>query len=305
MKKISIILIGGLLIFSSHSFLEESPTQKPVSAKSENWLLKEVLKVSDIYNTPFTDEVHPKEARRSMSRVINGLTYNVRRYNHGLAHAVRQAYLAKNIVLELRNKASTGKLAEFLQKLDKAEADSFIKKVQLLALYYRAGRQNEYSPSGGSAQEKARFDENMRAGAALFKEAAKKSQFFENDEEINKFAEALFHYEYQRQEKEFDGITAFVDQILYAAHILDLRRVTALWNRPPEGPKEMLKVISETLGFGGEVNEAVEKLNDFSGKYLKATGDRDAWSNRLTLSNEFFYQAYDPEMMLIKLDRVR
>lgn len=303
MKKLSLIIIGLFYVLSYSALSTELSDQE---SQDYNQLLKEVLKVSAIYNTPMKDEVHHKEAKRSMSRVINNLEYDVVRYNHGLAHAVRQAYLVKQIVHEmLKLEDETNALGNFLKKEDPKTISPFIKKLQLLALYYRAGRENEFSPSGGTEEEKARFDENMRAGAELFKNAAQESNLFENDDDINNFAEALYHYEYKRNEKEFNGITRYIDQIVYAAHLLDLRRVTAPWNKPPDGPQEILPEISEILGFSGDVNNTVKTLDNISEKYLKATGDRDAWDYRRTLSDEFFFQAYAPELMLIKLNQVQ
>jgi hypothetical protein len=67
----------------------------------------------------------------------------------------------------------------------------------------------------------------------------------------------------------------------------------------------MLKIISEILGFGSEVDPVVHKLNDYAGGLLKATGDRDAWDNKKALSDNFFYEAYAPEFMLMKVDAVK
>lgn len=284
----------------------QTQTQAQDSANNQDaWFLKAVLKASAIYNTPYKDPSHKGEPRRTMERTINNLNYKIARYNHGLAHAVRQAYMAERIINELRDDESIKTdLARFLRKLSDDEQDIFKDKVMLLALYYRAGRQNEFSPSGGTEEEKARFDENMREGAKLFVTAALDTGLFEDDEEIQVYVEPFFHYEFDRQGKKFKGIAQYIDQILYAGHLLDVRRVNASWNKPGKGPKEILPLVSEALGFNKRVLPIVKRLSQYSGKLLKATGDRDAWVKRITLSDEFFFQAYAPELMLIKIKSI-
>lgn len=284
--------------------LENMPPECPKGgspeAKDACWLLNQVRQVSTVYNTPYKDEPF-----RKISRKINGIVYVVQRYNHGLAHAVRQAYLAKRIVEELRDDPSSStELAFWLKEKDPATIRALIKKLQLVALHYRIGRENEYSPSVAEPHELARFDENMRAGAKMFKKAAIRSGAFRNRHEIAVFTEPLFHYEYKRKEKGFKGDAKFIDQIVYAAHILDVRRVPApSWNKPSDAPV-FLAQIAEILGFSETDTSLVQKLTNYVEKLLLATGERDAWKTRHTLADEFFIQAYDPEMMLIKLNDI-
>lgn len=283
------------------SYVENTgPIRTSTFSASDKKFLDDILTASETYNREYADPVAKGEPRRKMTRQINGLLYQVNRYNHGLAHGVRQAFLAKKIVTELRRLNTTKN--ELVTWLKQQDEQMFIEKVKRLALYYRIGRENEFSPSNGTDDEKARFDKNMHTGAALFKTMASKSGMFDDEQDIDNFATALFHYEFKRQEKSFEGDTRFIDQIVYAAHILDLRRVNASWNQPPEGPEWAHTEISEILGFHGKVLPVIKTLTEYSGKLLLLTGDRDAWRRRGWLSDDFFFQAYSPELMLIKLN---
>ena len=276
-----------------------------VSAQASNplseenlWLLDRAKEASAIYDKPYEDQPEKK-----ITRVIDDQTVTVYRPNHGLAHAVRQALLARNIIKELRDLKDDkheSRLLDWIKSKSQEDINKLMKKVELAALYYRAGRENEYSHSQGTPKRKARFNENMRNGAKMFQKAAQESKIFDSEQEIEDYMQAFYRYEYDELKKKLTGDSKFLDQLLYAVHTLDLRRVPSTWNRL--GIRSIrLKQIAKILGFGLVELDFINKLDDISKEYLLASGDRDAWAGRQKYSKEFVRQAKDPERMVSRL----
>jgi hypothetical protein len=258
----------------------------------ELWLIDRAHEVSALYNKPYKDQPEKK-----VKRVIHNKEYVVYRPNHGLAHGLRQALYVKDIVKELRDPLNTHNLALWVQKKSDEDFEKLTKKLALAALYYRVGRENEYSNSRGTEKMKARFEENMRNGAQLFKKAAQSLELFDNEEEIQDFMNAFYHYEYKNKKEEMPKKSKPIDRILYAAHILDVRRVAVSWNNISARPKR-IKEIARLLGLS---EEKIQILDNKVAKYLEATGDRDGWQERGRYAHRFMLQANDPEMMMRKI----
>jgi hypothetical protein len=259
------------------------------------WLLEQANEARNIYDKPYEDQPEKK-----VSRVINGQKVTIYRPNHGLAHAARQALLARHLITGLRKDLKKeSKLSQWIKNKSPEEIAKLKRKVELAALYYRAGRENEYSHSKGTPERKARFNENMRNGAKMFQKAAQKAKIFESESEIEDYMEAFYRYEYDDLKKELSENSKFIDQILYAVHILDLRRVPSSWNIPETRPMR-LKQIAKDLGLSEDI-DLIKKLDELSKEFLLATGDRDSWLDRKKYAREFILQARDPERMILRL----
>lgn len=271
--------------------------------ENSRWLLDRAQEANLIYKTPYKDEPWLKQ-----ERWINGKFYTVNRNNHGLAHAVRKAFLIKNIVQEMRAApAKTSLIAEWLQKKSPEEINKLIKKLELAALYHRAGRENENSRSSGTQFEKDRFDRNMRSGALLFKDAAQKSGIFENEAEIEDYMQPYSRYELQQKRIPLTGDAKYIDQILYTTHILDSKRVNADWNdltKKPSIKSDRLLKLADTLGYGYVNLPLIEKLDKLATRLLEVTGDRDKFQERTNYSDDFFIQAHDPELLVTTIRKV-
>lgn len=293
-------------IFFIASFIASSLASEPASlSKDDEWLLNEALKVNNIYKTPYENEPWMK-----ISKVIDGKTYVVNRNNHGLAHAMRKAFLIRKII-ELLSAHPEGKVALWLQQKLKSDKD-LLKKLELAALYHRAGRENENSRSDESEAIRNRFDKNMRNGADMLRKAAKETGIFKDDAEIENYALPFSRYELQEKKIPLTGDAVFVDKILYATHILDSQRVNADWNDLSKNPDEKEKrktKITDSLGYltpAGSRPSATtikigQELSDLASRLLKVTQDRDKFENRTTYGTEFYLQAHDPKRMIEKI----
>ena len=82
------------------------------------------------FEQPYQDEQY------DTSRIINNIMYIVHRPNHGVAHSIRQGFLARDIVYLL---ASHNKWL-----LNELQSDKHFKiKLAILASFQRSGRQSD------------------------------------------------------------------------------------------------------------------------------------------------------------------
>jgi hypothetical protein len=132
--------------------------------------------------------------RDVVNRNIKGVSHTVERYNHGLAHGLRQGALAKDIFdilahLELqRGNFEIDGLLDWVQK-KKGEGDSFLAKLEMAACFQRSGRQMEGSSSAiPNLYKKYELQDGVN-----FQKAAVTSKIFQDNFEIDLFKERPLH----------------------------------------------------------------------------------------------------------------
>ena len=211
-----------------------------------------------------------KDEQSSIRRVIRGREYVVERPNHGLAHSLRQAALATDIVVTLARQkhsrcASLRGMAVWAH--DCIRDESRVRLLQLAAAFQRSGRQSEVS----SSKDPALYALYEEQDVANFRRVA--TNYFPK-KAVARFARAI------RWNTHDDPIA----RVLHAAHVLDLRRILSF---------DADRIRSDTarilvgLRCSTAVKSIVDLLWDMSGQYLVETGDRDLVSQR-RVSDLFF-----------------
>lgn len=290
----NLLLLFPLFIFTASFAADLSDENR--------WLLDEAKKVNKIYVKAYIDQPW-----QFIERYINNKLYRVERPNHGLPHALRKALLMRAIVNELKKApAANNPLAQWIQSFPPEELAKQMKKLLLAALYQRIGRESEINRRTASAEDKARFDQNMQNGALVFKKAAQESGLFKDDEEIQRYMDSYMRDAIKDRgdyNRIFTGETKFIDELLHTIHILDSRRVNQDWNdiaKKPEIKDERIRSLGHSLGFNKDL-APVERLNDLSEKYLEITGDKDKFKGKTTYSDIFFILSHDPDLLFEKL----
>jgi hypothetical protein len=234
-------------------------------------------------------------------RCIGTTVYVVERYNHGLAHSLRQGALAKDIFTALLNSSTFGNpeadslIAWAAQK--QKEDPQILEKIEMASSFQRSGRQSEIS----SAVDLAKYKQFELQDSVNFTKAARMTDLFQNPEEIQVFAEAILWSNPGILPDA--GDLKYLRRILHAAHTLDLRRIP-VWSaaRMKADAAEQLFGISTNTA---SMEQLIEALWDRSGQYLAATGDRDCVLQKKHLSDRFFIQTADPQQMALAIHQIR
>lgn len=256
-----------------------------------------------------------KEGRLADRKIvhINGSSYAVERYNHGLAHGLRQGALAKDIVQLLARlkkerhvfgyKESNDLLTWVHEKTTGKNPNNFIKKIEMAAAFQRSGRQKECS----STNDPDNYKKYEMQDTVNFRSAASQSSLFKEDKEIplQVFEEAILWSNKGALDENANKDLKYIRRILHAAHTLDLRRM-------PEFDGKRIKQDALNQLFGAAVNipmiggykRITESLWKRSGDYLHVTGDRDLAQNRTRLHDKFFLQSNYPSTMVEAIHQV-
>jgi hypothetical protein len=89
------------------------------------------------FQRPYTDS----DYMSSISRNIDDTTFTVYRPNHGVAHSLRQGFLARDIVTILLQRSDLNLHSSILYY----HTESFSTRVSILSSFQRSGRQSEVS----------------------------------------------------------------------------------------------------------------------------------------------------------------
>jgi hypothetical protein len=126
---------------------------------------------------------------QKIERRINGVRYLVNRYNHGLAHGLRQGVLARDILDLLRSMKSAYGALDHTDLNDLADwvhskRDTTLEhQVQFASSFQRSGRQSEAS----STHDLERYKRYELQDALNFRKAALASPLFTKRDEIKIF----------------------------------------------------------------------------------------------------------------------
>lgn len=256
----------------------------------------------------------PSFGAHTVKRTINGVAYKVERYNHALAHGLRQGALAKDLfdyLATLPKDESTKAIHGLLDWVEekKALGSLFLQKLEMTSAFQRTGRQSEASGTANPELYKVYEDRSIR----FFQKAAVESvDFGFTTEEIRSLTKGIKWVNYPSPEPDYESREKlpnderYFKAILHAAHILDLRRIPQF-----NGEQVKHEFILELLGMQALslpkalTDEMVEILWDRSRQYLEATGDRDLVLKRKSVQDHFFIQTAHPELMVHAVDQVR
>lgn len=268
----------------------------------KQWSLKVMQHVKPYFLSAYAEG----QAANKAVRWIKGSCYIVERYNHGLAHGLRQGALAKDVFELLAylksNNPEIKALLNWVQQKTKTENHSdFIKKLEMASSFQRSGRQSEATSSNNNIF----YKKYELQDAINFRIAAQKSELFANDLEIKVFEEAiLWSNPGTLNENESDDLK-YLRRILHAAHTFDLRRIPSFSEkRIKQDGLNQLFGRNARLSANDSYEKIVEVLWERSGDYLKATGDRDLVYKR-KLQDEFFLQSKHPSRIVDAIYNVR
>jgi hypothetical protein len=201
------------------------------------------------------------------------------RPNHGLCHGIRQGLLALRLVDILTLNATPNSAIHELNN-----SSNFRFNIQCAASFQRTGRESEIGKSQDpklySTYESSSVNDCM--------------EFLGNEE----YSEAI------RRES-----NTIIAKIIHCAHLLDLRRI-------PHFDKNRIKDNFLKKLFGGEETrmrlDIFNELWDYSGRLLKACGDRDSvmcrcgcYSNRKLYSIRFVKLSNDTDRLVTVLTGVQ
>lgn len=292
-------------LFSSGHFLFNICSNQSKCAEEKQHTLKVMNAVKAHFLSPYKDGGFWVKTTRQ----IKGVGYVVNRFNHGLAHGLRQGALAKDI-LEIISGMQTkyglldhpelNEMAVWIHSKMLADKN-FMYMVEFAASFQRSGRQSE----GPSSQDMEKYKQYERQDAVNFRNAANSSGLFKNEEDIKVFEEAILWENKGELNEESIVDLKFLRRILHAAHTFDLRRMPSF-----NAEKIQSDGIQQLLGSKISLIETKHShqiqraMWGRSGEYLRVTGDRDL-NLRPTLSNVFFYQTANPKIMVEAIQQIR
>jgi hypothetical protein len=307
----------------------EVPLQSTASQELRYAIAEEV---NQYFGKPYTDL--GEREKEKVSEVINNQSVTIYRPRHGLAHGMRQAFLAIDIVTVL-NKidaqntplSNEGKaLVEWVQRKFK-EDPHFIEKIEMLSAFQRTGRKSEATES----KSKNLFFGYLVADAVNFKKFAEKHKgtLFASDTEIkiyynafiptpdsdlfkdatirNRITSLVNHYKLNNQLTNAELVDVKqLNKILLASHWYDLKRLPAYQAENKKDACNML--FGEKEPKDNIIMNVCNNLWERSGEYLDATGDKNFNMNqtiRKEYATKFYILSKDPKALVDALTEAR
>ena len=236
--------------------------------------------VNKYYSRPYRDEDH------SSSWIVNGKKIIVNRPNHGLAHGIRQGLLAvrlcRLLVSDFEYTGFGNKLRKWLQKQYNRDK-FFLQKVECVAAFMRTGRESEIA----STENPKLYREYERNSCQHFIEYAKLQNIYACNEEICNWSQCIPWEDSNNKD------IRYIQRILRAAHLLDLRRINR-FNIARIKSNVYKELFASTENLGMKIIETMWKQE---GLYLEASGDRDVVSQK-GYSNKFAVLSSNPEQLV-------
>lgn len=291
--------------FSSIILFSAPPV--PLEKMSEdrlNWSREVAYLVNDFFSRPYEDAWDKSDSFYALKCGDGNVVF---RPNHSLAHGMRQAYLAVDIVLIFRqangslftDSKNGERFISWIRQRLKSDLN-FLKKVEMANAFQRTGRKSEIS----RGQDKEKYESYLRADKENFStkvtDYVGQGKLFKDSDEANLFRDAIVTKFDEKPANVSDDLY-FLSKIFFAAHLFDLRRL------PNFDKGQLYREISAQL-FGTTApnepeKEIFNKVWSKAGDYLAATGDRDMddpvkndWNKDV-----FCAQAKDPGLMATAL----
>ncbi len=287
---------------------QSAPLSTPLTAIDSDrfeWSMKVAEAVNHYFNLPYSD-AKPDSNYYALQCPDGSFVY---RPNHSLAHGMRQAYLAVDIAVFLKNShdkqlSNHGKAFYDWVQSQFSKDPTLLKKLEFANAFQRSGRKSELSRD----QNPEKYEEYLRSDQNNLQEKVGdfigSGKLFKDQDEVDTYKGAIV--------KVFDIVPQnihtdlyYLSKICFTAHLLDLRRL------PHFDKEKILRKIS--LQLFGTVNptevesQIIEKLWNRAGDYLEATGDRDMDNpKKYTWDSQVFSaQAHNPRLMIHALQMAR
>lgn len=327
MKSLNRALAIVLLFSSTLSFAAEFDSQIPAlewwTATMANVVNRHFGKPYKLdlglFGLPSSNVKHKKIVDEGTGQLKK---YTVYRIKHGLAHGVRQGFLALDIVnlleesWDTHNSFSCESSNEFMIWVkNKTSRDQYFRhKLFAAAVFQRTGRESEASSSSNPKLYFKYERSDVKNFLEYFGGPGLKFHLFSSKTEMDLYADAIrwsTESETKTQQYSPDQLIElkYLRKILHASHTLDLRRL------PHFDPKRIFASVASDL-FGEktidkhswEIVELYKREGEFvatlwerSGTYLKVTGDRDVVENRTEFGDDFFVLQNFPPQLAINL----
>lgn len=271
---------------------------------ADKWSAKLSLEVNKHFKNEYEDDKNIFKHKKNINiihREIDKKKYTVNRKRHGLAHGVKQGFLAVDIVKALQSsyKKSTSyfniKRGNDLMKWvnTKLKQDPFfIQKVELVSVFQRTGRESEAS----STDYPELYKKYKQADASNFAKFAKQyvgyNNLFKNNSELKIYIKALKGGSFN---DESNKDLFYLQRLCGAAHMFDLRRVPTF--DKDEIYRELSGILFNSLKITPKETNFIDKLWSRAGEYNEATGDRDLVTKRGRFRDRFFILSNDPKQL--------
>ncbi len=276
--------------YISDRFFQKFPISL-FDVSEKQWTFRVMEAVKPYFLSAYREGTHWDRAIKP----IQGVWYEVERFNHGLAHGLRQGALAKDIFDYLVQMPDEGALFKWVRT--KSADPHFLKKLEMASSFQRSGREQE----GGSSVIPALYKKYELQDAVNFRKAALESGIFSSASEIQVFEEAILWSNKGTLDENANEDLKYLRGILHTAHTLDLRRIITF-----DAERIKNDAFDQLFGAGSDprYRKIIESLWNRSGEYIQATGDRDLVHQR-GLQDTFFLQSSDPIQMVDAIDRIR
>jgi len=216
-----------------------------------------------LYSVPYFQRPYwDSEYLSTSKRLIDNKLYAIYRPNHGIAHSLRQGFLARDIVTLILQYYESPLHSWIIDRLQKDR--NFVTKLAILSSFQRSGRESEISESSHPAlyaKYEAADQRNFIEGVDL--------TYFCCRKQLRRWSRALRWGD----ENEIDPHVINLKLLLKAAHTLDLRRI------PSFDKNRICDDVASYLGVDPN-SWIIKKLWNQSGNYLKMSGDRDLELNK-------------------------
>lgn len=303
------VLVSFLLLnlYSYVLFCEVVPLTE-VSPERESFSLEVANLVNEYFSKPYEEAGNKTSIFYALNCPDGSVVY---RPNHSLAHGMRQAYLAADLVLALKqangdlftHKEEGKRFTDWVK--DKLATDTnFLKKVELANAFQRTGRKSEISRGQDQQKYEAYLLADQENFIAKAKDYVGPNKLFKDQQELDVYKQAIVR-KFSQKESGISDELYFLSKIFFAAHLFDLRRL------PHFNKDQLHKEISSYLFGTEEPNKLEQKLIKTiwakAGDYLAATGDRDMEdSKRSNFDGAVFCaQAHDPQLLVHALQLAR
>jgi hypothetical protein len=246
----------------------------PAQKAAPNFVTEQMVKAAfPYYNKPYADA--PGELTSQ-----GGIT--IYRPNHGIAHAVRAAAVASDIMQIVLNNPAGGEMQTWL-KSKIAQDPTYLQKIEMATLLHRSGRTDE----SDSINDPQKRQKELASSVANFKEASTVSGLKFSQTDLDNLSSGIT----------LDGGgSGNVDQ----DHISRLIRGA-----------HNIELIRDGMKYGNDVPDAipefpaggVDTLYKREALYLSTTGDQRQAGIGFTPA--FYKLSSDPSALLLAMDDVR
>ncbi len=254
----------------------ESATIKNLNISSDFLTEAIIESANQFYNTPFTNAPQEKVE-------LNGIT--VFRPNHGITHGVRSAILTQDIVDLLLKKSDDSLLKTWLTN-KMATDPEFRKKLSLIAITHRIGREDE-SDSFGDVSKRSR---ELAGSVAAFKKVVENSGIKFSPSELEDYAEAIKLD--GKSDSQSNSDRSNLSHLLRGAHIIDLVRLNLNLDNDIKSQVPQLTATD------------IKNLYLKEEKYLLSTGDL-RHSGKGSFNETFFKLSSTPAKLLEVINNER